>query len=270
MRLALIAVCLLTASCTNPYPTATPDFPLVKGLARIDKNSENSGNIEIDNAAGISEYERLTAEVKLVDLKIKEKVVKLSNQKYALSDIGFLGGLTSVIAAASGALTTALYSGGVAIGGSTLSQRYNYDVQMLNYNVTRAKLNCIYKAMTELTGKEQLLIVSDSDNVIAGTLRPYIGGVLNDLEFELEKQQTTVSVVAPDLGAVSQFLTQKNAANKLLASKPPASGGNQNFRSYIRMPDNTERLAVVNKISADVGLCKISPSNKNVQISEEQ
>ena len=266
MRFKITAICLMATSCTSPYPTSTPAFPLTKGLVIKNHNEKLSiDNIKIDDSMESSDYERLADKIKLMDLTLKEKTTQLANQKYSISDIGFLGGLTSVIAAASGAITTALYSGGVAVGGNTISQRYNYDVQILNYNITREKLNCMYKSMTELNSQQQKIIINDTNNTLAGVLKPYVDGVLNDLEFELEKQQTTMSIVAPDISVVSKLLTKEKASGQALKNNKGirAYGLTLGFNEHI---DDAAIFVLADNIEANIGLCKISPNHKDTPI----
>lgn len=43
--------------------------------------------------------------------------------------------------------------------------------------------------MTELNSQQQKIIINDTNNTLAGVLKPYVDGVLNDLEFELENSK---------------------------------------------------------------------------------
>ncbi|EOC9727121.1 hypothetical protein ACJD1C_000001, partial [Enterobacter kobei] len=69
MRFKITAICLMATSCTSPYPTSTPAFPLTKGLVIKNHNEKLSiDNIKIDDSMESSDYERLAAKIKLMDL----------------------------------------------------------------------------------------------------------------------------------------------------------------------------------------------------------
>lgn len=198
------------------------------------------------------------------DELIKDKIQKLSYQKYAANEIGLLGSLTSVIAAASGALTTALYSGGVAVGGGIVESRYNYDSQILNYRLTRYKLNCIYRAMIDMPSPERELINNDTKNkgVIINIIEPYIRNVLYDIKFDLETQQYSVTLVTPDLEQLTKLIKSYEAEK---------SKGTQGVNTYDFNSNeaNAELLTVAEKIRTQVGICKIAPTSKPTSITAD-
>lgn len=132
MRTIVAFVCLTSVSCTSPYPNAIPEMNYVSSL---DCSNKKTASQCINTAK--NDYEKMATEVKRYEMQLREKEQQLATQKYLLSDTSAAGAVTSVIAAASGALTTALYAGGTSVVGGAASQRYNYDIQLLNYRSTR-------------------------------------------------------------------------------------------------------------------------------------
>jgi len=250
MRSGMMIICLLTVSCTSPYPSSVPDIPTMKEEA----DPYAKGNKV--------KYSDVIGAIKKYDEKIERKTIDLLNQKYALGDVSMLGAVTSAIAAASGAVTTALYGGGVAIGSGVVSQRYNYDVQLINYQVTREKLNCMYRSMTVLTAS-QYYIISDSeqsDRRIAKALAPYVYSVLNDLKYELQKQQAAVSLVAPDLTALSGLLEKRKATDKNFIGKSSA----YTLAEGESVANDVVYENTADNIMANIGLCKLSPQGRGL------
>lgn len=233
MRAIMVVVCLASVSCTSPYPNAIPASADVASLIPDNPEPEKGGYLYTAN------------EVKKYEQSLADKENQLATQKYALSDVSAAGAVTSVIAAASGALTTALYAGGAAVAGGVAGQRYNYDAQILNYHTTRQKINCIYRAMTDLS-TQQLTIAMDnkSDPSVIQTIRPYLRGVISEIAFELESQQSAVNLIAPDLKSISGILSEQQSAlialskikqNNLLTSSDTVSSLAELIRTNIKM-----------------------------------
>jgi hypothetical protein len=198
MRTFTLAICTLLFACTNPYPVSVP------------KPSDYDG---ITLNAG---YDALVKNVRAYGKALREKSHALQSQKYAYTDFGYLGSIVSVIAAASGALTTALYSGGAAVGGGMAAQHYNYDSQIQNYSVAMKKVQCIYRKLSERTVNEFMLIKLDTHSDIARVLTPFINNTLDDIYFELDSKQSSIDLKAPDLKLLADaFSKQKEISSKI-------------------------------------------------------
>ncbi len=246
MRAIIAVVCLTSVSCTSPYPSAIPE-PVFHGSISCDPKKNKSECIN----EGKSEYEKAANNVKIYEMQLGEKEQQLANQKYTLSDTSAAGAVTSVIAAASGALTTALYAGGVSVVGGVAGQRYNYDIQLLNYRTTRQKLNCIYRSMMDISSEQMRTAISkEPDPSVVQLIQPYLNSVMSDLVFELQSEQAAVSLVVPNVTAIADTLNQQLAARKKLMS----------LRSRARFPDKTEALAVAELIRTNIKMCKASPA----------
>lgn len=250
MRAIIAVVCLTSVSCTSPYPSAIPE-PVFHGSISCDPKKNKSECIN----EGKSEYEKAANYVKIYEMQLGEKEKQLATQKYALSDTSATGAVTSVIAVASGALTTALYAGGILVVGGAAGQRYNYDVQLLNYRTTRQKLNCIYRSMTDITTQQLAVAINDSNNPsVIGVLKPYLNSVTSDLIFELESEQAAVNLVAPDLTSIAATVNERDSAKKHLES-PQLNLAASN-------PDAV--LALAELIRNNIKMCKSSPATAPV------
>ena len=184
-------------------------------------------------------------------MQLGEKEQRLANQKYALSDTSAAGAVTSVIAAASGALTTALYAGGVSVVGGAAGQRYNYDVQLLNYRTTRQKLNCVYRSMTDITTQQMAVAMNDSNSPsVIGVLKPYLNSVISDLTFELESEQAAVNLVAPDLASIAATIKERDSAKDKLES----------YRPGLFDTNSDSVLDLAELIRTNIKMCKSSPA----------
>lgn len=293
MRKIIASTGIMLVSCTSPYPASVPDIPTTKSVSEniLNNTPEYLRGIETPSTPGgsdtppspgtpegsgttikqptppvgkIDRYTLLTYEVRAYDELIRDKIQKLTYQKYAASEIGLLGTITSVIAAASGAITTAIYSGGVGIGGGMVEGRYNYDSQVLNYRLARYKLNCIYRAMTVMPASERELINSDTDDkgVIVKAIEPFIRNVIYDIKFELESQQYSVSLVTPDIGQLTKLLKSYEVQDK--------KGDQGGHALALYSPESKlELLTIAEKIRAQVGICKIAPTNNSINISAD-
>ncbi|QCP62352.1 hypothetical protein [Pantoea sp. SO10] len=238
MRAILSVICLASVSCTSPYPNAVPEAGDITSFIPANTEAEKNGYLSAAN------------DVKKFERKLAEKQNRLATQKYAFSDVSAVGAVTSVIAAASGALTTALYAGGATVAGGVAGQRYSYDAQILNYRTTRQKLNCIYRAMTDISS-EQLIVAMDDTRTpsVIQILKPYIRSVISDLAFELESEQSAVNLIAPDINAISKIINEKNAAIMVQRNLP---------RNKATEPNAVTAIAEVIRIS--IKACKISPT----------
>ncbi|EMW0871528.1 hypothetical protein AAEK27_004626 [Klebsiella quasipneumoniae] len=271
MRLFSPSLCLLAVSCTSPYPTSTPDFKSLTISKDLYLKSSNPS------------YAQVVELIRTTGNDVSDKMVKLSNQKNILGDVGMLGSITAVIAAASGAVTTALYGGGVALGSGAASQRYNYDIQLLNYQVTKEKINCMYRSVTELTASQYNIIIDDNskNHRIALALLPYTHGILNDLIFELQTQQAAVTLVTPDLTALTSLLDKKrkadqpvikgsNGGKSVYLSKITGAKGTKGYPSeYKEINSNIVYDSLADLIMSNIGLCKLSPQGRNLSISND-
>lgn len=242
---ALVAVfCLTSVSCTSPYPSAVPE-PIVHGPINCDLNKY------VCEKYGENEYLRAANYIKEYEGQLRDKENQLATQKYALSDTSATGAVTSVIAAASGALTTALYAGGVSVVGGAVGQRYNYDIQLLNYRTTRQKINCIYRSMTDITTQQLAVAMNDKNNPsVIGVLKPYLNSVTSDLIFELESEQAAVNLVAPDLSSIAATMNERDSAKKRLESPQLQLADGK--------PDAV--LALAELIRTNIKMCKSSPA----------
>lgn len=247
MRAFIAVICLTSVSCTSPYPNTIPEMNYINSL---DCNNGKTKAAECVNTAK-NPYESMATEVKRYEMQLSEKEQQLATQKYVLSDVSAAGTVTSVIAAASGALTTALYGGGVSVVGGVVGQRYNYDVQLLNYHTTRQKLNCIYRAMTDITSNQlDMAISTKTEPSVSELIKPYLNSVISDLVFELQSQQAAVSLVAPDVAAITEGLNQQKTAQK-------------NFTSS-QTDDRSRTLALAELIRTNIKMCKTSPATAPV------
>ncbi len=246
MRTIVAFVCLTSVSCTSPYPNAIPEMNYVSSL---DCSNKKTASQCINTAK--NDYEKMATEVKRYEMQLREKEQQLATQKYLLSDTSAAGAVTSVIAAASGALTTALYAGGTSVVGGAASQRYNYDIQLLNYRSTRKKLNCIYRSMMDITSDQMDIAISTDPNpLVSGLIQPYLNSVMSDLEFELQSEQAAVSLVAPDVTEIAETLNQQKAAQSSLMSFSAA--------------DKNSAIALAELIRTNIKMCKATPATAPV------
>lgn len=243
MRVIIVVVCLASVSCTSPYPNAIPAVADVSSLIPDDQEPEKGSYLYTANK--VKDYEQSLA----------DKQNKLATQKYALSDVSAAGAVTSVIAAASGSLTTALYAGGIAVAGGVAGQRYNYDAQILNYHTTRQKLNCIYRAMTDISTQQLTVAMDDKSNPsVIQTVSPYLRGVISEIAFELESQQSAVNLIAPDLKSISGILTEQQSA--LIALRKIKKN------NFLTSSDTVPSLAEL--IRTNIKMCTIFPTTAPV------
>jgi hypothetical protein len=246
MRAIVAVICLTSVSCTSPYPNAIPEMNYISSLDCSNKlPAAECLNI------GKNPYERMATEVKRYEMQLWEKEQQLATQKYVLSDTSAAGAVTSVIAAASGALTTALYAGGVSVVGGVAGQRYNYDLQLLNYRTSRQKLNCIYRSMMDITSDQMNVAISTKPNPSVTTLiQPYLNSVMSDLMFELQSEQAAVSLVAPDVTAIAETLNNQKAAKDNLMS--------------FQADDINSATALAELIRTNIKMCKATPATAPV------
>lgn len=242
MRAIIAVICLSSVSCTSPYPNAIPEMNYVSSL---DCSNKKTASQCVNTAKNT--YEHIATEVKRYEMQLWEKEQQLATQKYVLSDTSAAGAVTSVIAAASGALTTALYAGGVSVIGGVAGQRYNYDIQLLNYRTTRQKLNCIYRSMMDITS-DQMDVATSTVPVpsVSQLIQPYINSVMSDLVFELQSEQASVSLVTPDVSAIAETLNQQKAAQSSIMSFQPA--------------DKKSSIALAELIRTNIKMCKTTPA----------
>lgn len=241
MKAILLIASIVATSCVSPYPNSTP-----KPKDIIITKSNNYYTL----ASSIKEYEN----------QLSTHSSSLQSQKYAASDIAFLGTVVSVIAAASGALTTALYSGGVGVGGSMVSQRYNYDVQISNYRAAIMKLNCMYRSMLQLPADELKWMEEDTTGIPMQILQPYVSSVISDIHFELDKKQSEVELTAPDLTSLAGLIDNYNKARKdVLNGK---TRGMVVASGEVPKPDDAALLALTEAIRANIGICKITSNSE--------
>ncbi|MFG6089147.1 hypothetical protein [Enterobacter soli] len=178
------------------------------------------------------------------------------SQKYAYNDFGYLSSIVSVIAAASGALTTALYSGGVAVGGNMASQHYNYDAQVQNYNEARKKVQCIYRVLSERSVNESLLIKDDVTDEFIRIIRPTINSALDDIYFDLESKQSSVELKSADLKSLSDaFAKQKEAESKMTYYN--AGLYSTGTTDAEKAENSKKRMILAQSIQASVSICKV-------------
>lgn len=246
MRAVIAIVCLTSVSCTSPYPNAIPE-----------PENDDSIRVEYDKYTSIADNKYLMAanQIKIYELQLRQKEQRLATQKYSLSDISAAGALTSVIAAASGALSTALYAGGISVVGGAVSQRYNYDVQLLNYRTTRQKLNCIYRSMTDISTQQLAIAIDDKNNPsVIGILKPYLNSIISDILFELESEQAAVNLIVPDINSITEAFKERDSAKKHLESyQPGVFGSNTN-----------SVLDLAELIRTNIKMCKSSPATAPV------
>lgn len=242
MRAIIAVVCLTSVSCTSPYPSAIPEMNYVSSL---DCSHNKTAAQCINTATNV--YEHMATEVKRYEMQLWEKEQLLATQKYILSDTSAAGAVTSVIAAASGALTTALYAGGTSVVGGAVGQRYNYDIQLLNYRTSRQKLNCIYRSMMDITSDQMDVAMSTVPSPsVSALIQPYLNSLMSDLVFELQSEQAAISLVAPDVTAIADTLNQQKAAKAGLMAFPAA--------------DKKSATALAELIRTNIKMCKSTPS----------
>ncbi|GKV75842.1 hypothetical protein PEC106568_10160 [Pectobacterium carotovorum subsp. carotovorum] len=246
MRAIVAVVCLTSVSCTSPYPNSIPDIKYIDSLKCETNNNRTQCQKTVKNV-----YEIAADEVKNNEKLLRDKEQQLATQKYALSDTSAAGAVTSVIAAASGTLTTALYAGGVSVVGGVAGQRYNYDLQLLNYRTTRQKFNCIYRAMMDLpTNQLQIAISTTPSPSVTELIRPSLNSAMSELMFELQSQQAAVSLVAPDITAIAETLKQQRAAQAHIVAVRP-----ENF-----LQNTPSASALAELIRTNINMCKASPT----------
>lgn len=237
MRTFTLAICTLLFACTNPYPVSVPKPGNYHGITL--------------NA----DYDALVKNVHDYGEELSQKSHKLQSQKYAYTDFGYLGSIVSVIAAASGALTTALYSGGAAVGGGMAAQHYNYDSQIQNYSVARKKVQCIYRKLNERTVNESLLIKFDTHSDIARILTPSINNALDDIYFELDSKQSSIDLKTPDLKLLADAFSKQKEIPPKIAS---LNNGPLPINNYENKSKNEEaRIILAQNIQMAVSICKV-------------
>lgn len=237
MRAFTLAICTLLFACTNPYPVSVPKPGNYHGITL--------------NA----DYDALVKNVHNYGEELSQKSHKLQSQKYAYTDFGYLGSIVSVIAAASGALTTALYSGGAAVGGGMAAQHYNYDSQIQNYSVARKKVQCIYRKLNERTVNESLLIKFDTHSDIARILTPSINNALDDIYFELDSKQSSIDLKTPDLKLLADAFSKQKEISPKIAS---LNNGPLPINNYENKSKNEEaRIILAQNIQMAVSICKV-------------
>lgn len=236
MKAILLMVSTLIVSCTSPYP----------GI--VDKPDLSGNPIKNDDG-----YLMLAQRIKKYELQLDIKSSELQKQKYVASDVAFLGTVTSVVAAASGAITTALYSGGVGIGGGLVTQRYNYDAQLNNYRSAREKLNCMYRAMLEIPGEELTMLQQNKNGAVTRILQPYISAVIYDIYFELETKQSVVELNTPDLTALTKLFTDYKKTREFVDT------ATKNGTHPLLGQEDTALIPLTENIRTKIGICKITP-----------
>ncbi|ENK7128538.1 hypothetical protein AB3Y61_004162 [Serratia marcescens] len=99
--LASLSLAWMLSGCTSPYPIPVEQPRPAPWPVSAEKYPK------IDNIKKIAlVYRNLW----------REKYISLYQQTYGYNEVGFLGTLVAVISAASGSVTTAMYSGGIAVG----------------------------------------------------------------------------------------------------------------------------------------------------------
>ncbi|CAI1005531.1 Uncharacterised protein [Serratia entomophila] len=178
--------------------------------------------------------------------------MSLYRQKYGYGEAGFFGAIVAVISAASGAVTTAMYSGGVAAGANVFPSHYNYEVQIYNYKAAATAANCMYEVIN-LLDNDIVLMINASEplyNEVGNELYQN----LEDLAYELEIKQAGVTLITPNLDALA-------AAVRLNQQNEEGLATIKNHRGYDLSSQNN-RDTVISSVKSKLRLCRLNMSDK--------
>jgi len=235
--LASLSLVWMLSGCTSPYP-----IPVEKPRPAPWPVAEEK-KPKIDNIKRIALVYR--------DLW-REKYISLYQQTYGYNEVGFFSTLVAVISAASGSVTTAMYSGGIAAGANVFPGHYNYATQIYNYKTAAASANCMYEVINLLD--QGVVLIIDTNKTYYADVGNYLYQNLEDLAYELEIRQAGVELITPNLDALAEAI-KKEQKNKESLLSVTASQGRELYSK------EDKELAVA-YVKSKIKLCRINMSDK--------
>ncbi|HCR3023991.1 TPA: hypothetical protein ON323_003073 [Serratia marcescens] len=235
--LASLSLAWMISGCTSPYPipVETPrpaPWPV-----------EEEKKPKIDNIKKIAlVYRNLW----------REKYISLYQQIYGYNEVGFFGTLVAVISAASGSVTTAMYSGGIAAGANIFPGHYNYATQIYNYKTAAASANCMYEAINLLD--QDITLIINANKAYYTDIGNYLYQNLEDLAYELEVRQAGVELITPNLDALAEAIKKEQQNKEKLLSITMS----QESKFYSK----EDKELVVASVKSKIKLCRINMTDK--------
>lgn len=213
-RVWLLFIASLLGSCTSyyPVPVYTPQTKTTGDTVTIAEPTANDNgkdaNIKPRTLVAIGDVllAAKTYKVYADAYLAKSEDIKIEISNY--SELGFLGGVGTLIAGLTGSPDGAAAGALVSTSSSIPAERYSLLVQSANYEKASDTMHCMYRAIAVENKKENLPVVD----------------FLNDMAYQVHRQlrkaQNSVSLVDVDLAKVKQAVekekkTAAEAANAL-------------------------------------------------------
>ncbi|MBH3281667.1 hypothetical protein I5N59_13020 [Serratia marcescens] len=235
--LASLSLAWMLSGCTSPYPISVEKPRPAPWSVAAEKKPK------IDN-------------IKKIALVYRElwrgKYISLYRKTYGYNEVGFLGTLVAVISAASGSVTTAMYSGGIAVGDNIFSGHYNYAAQIYNYKTAAASANYMYEVINLLD--QGVVLIIDNNKAYYTDVGNYLYQNLGDLAYELEIRLAGVELITPNLDALAEAI-KKEQQNKARLLGVTTSQG---YKFYSK---EDKELAVAS-VTLKIKICRINMTDK--------
>ncbi|MBN5452135.1 hypothetical protein JY543_21470 [Serratia marcescens] len=149
-------------------------------------------------------------------------------------------------------MTTAMYSGGIAVGDNIFSGHYNYAAQIYNYKTAAASANYMYEVINLLD--QGVMLIIDNNKAYYTDVGNYLYQNLGDLAYELEIRLAGVELITPNLDAMAEAI-KKEQQNKARLLGVTTSQG---YKFYSK---EDKELAVAS-VTLKIKICRINMTDK--------
>lgn len=215
----------LLGSCTSYYPVPvytpqTTETPAVTvSLSNMPGNTPPRTLVAIGAQLKAAPTYKVYADAYLA--KAEEIKIEMSNY----SDLGFLGGVGTLIAGLTGSPDGAAAGALVSTSSSIPAERYNLLVQSANYEKASDTMHCMYRAIAvedKIENLPALAFLNDMAYQVHRQLRKAQNSVslvdvdLAKVKQAVEKERGTAAAAAPSLSKRNSLVTLSTAESDLI------------------------------------------------------
>lgn len=216
----------LLASCTSlhPVPVYTPQASVSDGVVTVsnppskeDEANDDTDNITsrtllaITNELNAAKTYKAYADAYLT--KAEDIRIEMTNN----SDIGFMGGVGTLIAGLTGSPNGAAAGALVTTSSSIPAERYNLLVQAANYEKASDTMHCMYRAIAGETKNDRLPTLD------------FLNEMAYQVHRQLRKAQNSVSLADVDLKKVKESIEKaKNTEQSVTSATQSVATATQN------------------------------------------
>lgn len=213
----------LLASCTSfqPVPVYTPQISGsgtdIKITDPSSKAKGEAGNIKSRTLVAITTESNAAAAYKAYADAYLTKAEDIRIAMNNNSDIGFMGGVGTLIAGLTGSPNGAAAGALVTTSSSIPSERYNLLVQAANYEKASDTMHCMYRAIAVETANNRLPTLN------------FLNEMAYQVHRQLRKAQNSVSLVDVDLKRVKESIEKaKESAERVTPATQAVATATQN------------------------------------------